>query len=78
MMHKSTQIRRNGAAVMTDKAHRHFQSVALLAELDRAERYATYQQFASAAKIAARSVANARYWSRKFTRIIATLTANTG
>ena len=76
-MHKSMLTRRKGAAVMTAKAHRHFQSVALLAELDRAERYATYEQFASAAKIAARAVANARHWSRKFTRIIATLTANT-
>lgn len=76
VMHKSTRIRRQGATMMTYKAYRHFQSVELLAQLDRAERYATPEQFAAAARIAARSVTNARHWSRKFGRILTTLAAD--
>jgi len=48
--------RRSNAKVMTSNALRHFQSIAILNELDRAERQATPQQFASAAKVAARMV----------------------
>ena len=56
--------RRFAARVMTSKALLHFQSIAILNELDRAERQATPKQFASAAKIAARTVSLARNRSR--------------
>jgi len=45
---------------LPERARRHFQSVAILNHLDRAERQATPEQFASAARIAARAVCNAR------------------
>ena len=45
---------------MASKAQLHFQSIAILNELDKAERHATREQFASAAKIAARTVSVAR------------------
>jgi hypothetical protein len=50
--------------MMTSKARLHFQSIAILNELDSAERRATPEQFASAAKIAARTVSVARNRSR--------------
>jgi hypothetical protein len=53
-----------GAAVMTSKARRHFQSIAVLSQLDRAERHATPEEFAAAAKITARAVSIARKRSR--------------
>jgi len=49
-----------GAAVATNKARRHFLSIAMLSQLDRAERHVTTEQFAAAAKIAARAVSIAR------------------
>lgn len=70
VMDKRTWIRHHKVTVMTYKAQRHFQSVALLSGLDRAERYATFEQFASAAKIAARSISNARNRSREFRRLL--------
>jgi hypothetical protein len=45
---------------LPERARRHFQSVAILNHLDRAERQATPEQFAAAARIAARAVCNAR------------------
>jgi len=45
---------------LPERARRHFQSIAILTELDKAERRATPEQFASAARIAARAVCNAR------------------
>ena len=63
-MDKRAPTRRYGATVMTNKARRHFQSIAILNELDRAERYVTPEQFASAARIAARAVSVARNSSR--------------
>ena len=64
VMDKRGQIRQQGAKVMTEKAQRHFQSIAVLKELDQAERDATVEDFAAAAKIAARAVSNARNKSR--------------
>ena len=63
-MNERAPTRRVGATVMTSKARLHFQSIALLNELDRAERQATPEQFASAARIAARTVSVARDRSR--------------
>jgi hypothetical protein len=45
---------------LPERARRHFQTVAILNHLDRAERQATLEQFAAAARIAARAVCNAR------------------
>jgi hypothetical protein len=45
---------------LPERARRHFQTVAILNHLDRAERQATPEQFAVAARIAARAVCNAR------------------
>lgn len=55
-----------GRAVMTNKARRHFQSIAMLSELDRVERHATTEQFAAAAKLTARAVSIARKKTRSF------------
>jgi len=63
-MNERAPTRRVGATVMTSKARLHFQSIAILNELDRAERQATTAQFASAARIAARTVTVARDRSR--------------
>ena len=63
-MNEGAAPRRCAASVMTSKARLHFQSIAILNELDRAERQATPEQFASAAKIAARTVSVARNRSR--------------
>jgi len=49
---------------MTSKSRLHFQSVALVSELDRAENQATPEQFASAAKITARTISIARNMPR--------------
>jgi len=72
-MHKHKPIRYRGARVMTEKARRHFQVIAILNELDRAEQHATLEQFASAARIAARLVSNARNRSRDLVRILTAL-----
>ena len=45
---------------LPERAQRHFQTVAILNHLDRSERQATPEQFAAAARIAARAVCNAR------------------
>jgi hypothetical protein len=63
-MNEPVQPRRCAAKVMTTKARLHFQSVAILNELDKAECQATLEQFASAAKIAARTLLLARIRSR--------------
>jgi hypothetical protein len=63
-MNERAQPRRCAARVMTSKAQLHFQSIAILNGLDRAERQATPELFASAAKIAARTVWMARTRSR--------------
>ena len=63
-MNEPVPFRRCAAGVMTSKARLHFQSIAILHELDRAERHATPEQFASAAKVAARTVSVARNSSR--------------
>lgn len=64
VMDERAPTRRFGATVMTSKARLHFQSIAILKEFDRAERQATPGQFASAARIAARTVSVARNRSR--------------
>jgi len=58
-MNKLPPIPRDLAG-LPERARRHFQSVAILNHLDRAERQATSEQFAAAARIAARAVCNAR------------------
>jgi hypothetical protein len=58
---------------MTEKAQRHFQIIAMLNELDRAEQHVTPERFASAARIAARLVSNARNRSRDLARILTAL-----
>ena len=42
------------------RARRHFQTIAIIGALDRAEQQATVEQFASAARIAARILSSAR------------------
>jgi hypothetical protein len=59
-MNERAEPRRCPAEVMTIRARLHFQSVAILNALDKAECQATPEQFASAAKIAARTVLSAR------------------
>jgi len=63
-MNEPAPHRRCAARVMTSKARLHFQSIAILNELDRAERQATPEQFASAARVAARTVSAARNRAR--------------
>ena len=48
------------SAYLTQRARRHFETVAIVKALDRAERLATALQFATAAKIAARVMCSAR------------------
>ena len=69
-MDERAPTRRFGATVMTSKARLHFQSIAILNELDKAERKATPEQLASAARIAARTVSIARNRSRWFSRML--------
>src|SRR4029453_472029 len=64
VMNERAPPRRFAATVMTSKARLHFQSIAILNELDRAERRATPEQFASAAKITARPGAGGRKSAR--------------
>ena len=48
-------------AHLTERARRHFESIAIINELDNAERHATQEQFTTAARVAARTICNARY-----------------
>jgi len=45
---------------MVNRARKHFESIAIVRALDRAERLVTALQFAVAAKIAARIISSAR------------------
>jgi len=56
VMDKRRPIRQQGAKVMTHKAQRHFQCIAVRNGLDRTERHATAEQFATAARMAAVAV----------------------
>lgn len=65
-MNKRPPIPRDHARIMAERARQHFKSIAALSELDRAEQKVTPEQFARAAKIAVRIIANARNrWRRK-------------
>jgi soluble cytochrome b562 len=46
---------------LPERARRHFESIAIINELDNAERHATQEQFMAAARVAARAICNARY-----------------
>jgi hypothetical protein len=59
-MDKRPPIPRHPSPALPERAWRHFKSVAILNELDKAERQATAEQFAAAARIAARALCNAR------------------
>jgi hypothetical protein len=63
-MNERDEGRRSAARLLTSKARLHFQSIAILNYLDRAEWHATAEQFAAAAKIAARTLLLARNRSR--------------
>jgi hypothetical protein len=59
-MNKRPPIPRQLLPELPERARRHFKSIAILSELDKAESQATHDQFAVAARIAARAVCNAR------------------
>jgi L-fucose isomerase-like protein len=42
------------------RTRRHFETVAIINQLEHAERYATIEQFTAAARIAARAICNAK------------------
>jgi len=59
-MDKRGPFQRDPGTAMARRARRHFETIAILGELDRAEQRATPEQFATAARIAARILSNAR------------------
>jgi hypothetical protein len=64
VMDKRGPFQRTPRTAVALRAQRHFQTIALLEQLDRAERYAGTEEFAAAARIAARALSNARGASR--------------
>ncbi len=48
-------------AHLSERTRRHFESIAIINELENAERHATLEQFTVAAKVAARAICNARH-----------------
>ena len=48
-------------AHLSERARRHFETIAIINELDNAERHATLEQFTAAARVAARAICNARH-----------------
>ena len=54
--------KRDLAAAMVLRARRHFQTIAILGAFDRAEEHATAEQFAAAARVAARILSELNAW----------------
>ena len=61
-MHKPSQSSRY-LSQLTLRTRRHFETVAIINQLEQAERKVTLEQFTAAARIAARAICNAKHRS---------------